>query len=228
MAKIAGIGERALVEAIGVFFLTFIGAGSVIAAQFAGLGGSGILVIALANGLALALAVSFAMNISGGHINPAVTIAAVVNKSMRIADAAVYILAQLIGALVAGFLLVSIYPAVSGIAVNYGTPMLGESVSVVQGILFEAVMTFILVFTIMGTVVDRRAPKIAGFGVGLAVVIDVLAGGPFTGAAMNPARWFGPAIASGFLANWYVYIIGPLAGAIVAGLLYKYIIFKQR
>lgn len=228
MAKIAGLGERALVEAVGVFFLTFIGAGSVIAAQFAGLGGSSLLVIALANGLALALAVSFAMNISGGHINPAVTIAAVVNKAMKINDAAVYILAQLIGALVAGVLLVSLYPSASGIAVNYGTPSLGASISVTQGILFEAAMTFILVFTIMGTVVDRRAPKIAGFGVGLAVVIDVLAGGPFTGAAMNPARWFGPAIASGFLANWYVYIIGPLAGAIVAGLLYKYLIFRQK
>ncbi|MDE1869700.1 MAG: aquaporin [Candidatus Micrarchaeota archaeon] len=228
MAKIAGIGERALVEAVGVFFLTFIGAGSVIAAQFAGLGSSSLLVIALANGLALALAVSFAMNISGGHINPAVTIATVVNKSMKIGDAAIYIVAQLIGALVAGFLLVSIYPAVAGSAVNYGTPSLGASIGVSQGILFESVMTFILVFTIMGTVVDRRAPKIAGFGVGLAVVIDVLAGGPFTGAAMNPARWFGPAIASGFLANWYVYIIGPLAGAIVAGLLYKYLIFKQK
>ncbi|MDE1845738.1 MAG: aquaporin [Candidatus Micrarchaeota archaeon] len=226
MAKIAGIGQRALVEAVGVFFLTFIGAGAVIASQFAGVGSSGLLVVALANGLALALAVSFAMNISGGHINPAITVAAFVNRAISARDGLVYICAQLIGAMVAGFLLLLVYPSVAGTMVNYGTPALGASVSAMQGILFEAIMTFILAFTVMGTVVDQRAPKIAGFGVGLAVVIDVLAGGPFTGAAMNPARWFGPALASGFFVNWYVYIVGPLLGAIVAAVIYKYCVMK--
>ncbi len=228
MAKQATLGQRVLVEAIGVFFLTFAGAGAVIAAQFAGLGGAGLLAIAFANGIALALAVSFAMNISGGHINPAVTIAAWINKLISPGDALAYIVFQLIGAVVAGMLLLAVYPAASGIAVHYGTPTLGSSVSVPQGILFEAIMTFILVFTVMGTTVDRRAPKIAGFGVGLAVFIDVLAGGPFTGAAMNPARAIGPAIASGFFANWYVYWIGPILGAIVAALIYKYLVREKR
>lgn len=226
MAKIAGLGQRALVEAVGVFFLTFIGAGAVIATAFSSLGGAGLLVVALANGLALALAVSFAMNISGGHINPAVTIAMLVNKAIKPKDAAVYIAAQVIGAMVAGALLVMIYPQSVGLSVSYGTPSLGYSISAVQGIIFEAIMTFILVFTIMGTVVDKRAPSIAGFGVGLAVVIDVLAGGPFTGAAMNPARWFGPALASGTFANWYVYLIGPIAGAIIAAVIYKRLVMK--
>ncbi|MDE1850515.1 MAG: aquaporin [Candidatus Micrarchaeota archaeon] len=226
MAKIATLGQRALVEAVGVFFLVFIGAGAVIASQFAGLGGASLLAIAFGNGIALALAVTFAMNISGGHINPAVTIAMLVNKAIKLKEAAVYIVFQLIGAVVAGILLLAVYPAASGIAVNYGVTALGAGVSVVQGIAFEAIMTFILVFTIMGTAVDRRAPKVAGFGIGLAVFIDVLAGGPFTGAAMNPARWFGPALASGFFANWYVYLIGPIVGAIVAAVIYKHLILK--
>lgn len=226
MAKIASLGQRALVEAVGVFFLTFIGAGAVIASAFSSLGGAGLLAIALANGLALGLAVSFAMNISGGHINPAITIAAFANKAIKAKDALVYIAAQFAGAIIAGVLLVMIYPAAVGMSVGYGTPSLGYSITPLQGIIFEAIMTFILAFTIMGTTVDSRAPKIAGFGVGLAVVIDVLAGGPFTGAAMNPARWFGPALASGAFSNWYVYIIGPLVGALVAAIIYKKILMK--
>ncbi|MDE1827776.1 MAG: aquaporin [Candidatus Micrarchaeota archaeon] len=226
MAKIATLGQRALVEAVGVFFLVFIGAGAVVASQFAGLGGASLLVIAFANGIALALAVTFSMNISGGHINPAVTIARWVNGAIRAKEAAVYIIFQLIGAVVAGILLLAVYPAASGIAVNYGVPALGSGISVIQGIAFEAIMTFILVFTIMGTAIDKRAPRVAGFGIGLAVFIDVLAGGPFTGAAMNPARWFGPALASGFFANWYVYLIGPIVGAIVAAVIYKRLILK--
>jgi len=226
MAKIAGLGQRALVEAVGVFFLVFIGAGAVVAAQFAGLGSASLLAIAFANGIALALAVSFAMNISGGHINPAVTIAMLVNKAIKPKEAGVYIIFQLIGATIAGLLLLAAYPAASGAAVNYGTPSLGSGVGILQGITFEAIMTFILVFTVMGTAVDKRAPKIAGFGIGLAVFIDVLAGGPFTGAAMNPARWFGPALASGFFTNWYVYIIGPIVGAVIAAIIYKRLLLK--
>jgi len=226
MAKIATLGQRALVEAVGVFFLVFIGAGVVIASQFAGLGGASLIAIAFGNGIALALAVTFAMNISGGHINPAVTIAMLVNKAIKPKEAGVYIVFQLIGAAIAGILLLAVYPAACGAMVNYGVPALGSGVGVIQGIAFEAIMTFILVFTIMGTAVDRRAPKVAGFGIGLAVFIDVLAGGPFTGAAMNPARWFGPALASGFFANWYVYLIGPIVGAIVAAVIYKHLLLK--
>lgn len=227
MAKTAKLWQRALVEALGVFFFVFIGAGSVVAAQYAGLGNSALLVIALANGIGLALAISFAMNISGGHINPAVTFAAFLNNLITLKDAVVYVLAQLIGAIVAGLFLISLYPVLVGLPVHYGAPALGPGVTVFQGILFEALMTFFLVLMVMGTVVDKRAPKIAGFGVGLTVVLDVLAGGAFTGAAMNPARAIGPALASGFLANWYVYWIGPLLGAAVAALVYRYLV-KQR
>lgn len=224
MAKNSKLGHRAFIEALGTFFFVFLGAGAVIAAHFAGLGALSLLVIAIANGIGLALAISLAMNISGGHINPAVTIAAWINKKISSGDAVVYIIAQVVGATIAGFLLVSVYPAASGIAVNYGAPSLGPTTTIMQGIILETIMTFFLVTAVFLTAVDRRAPKIAGFGVGLTVVLDVLVGGPFTGAAMNPARAIGPMIASGFLSNWYVYWIGPILGAVIAALVYKYLI----
>ena len=227
MAAKPTLFQRSLVEAVGTFFLVFIGAGAVIAAQYAGLGGSGLIVVAFANGIALALAVTFAMNISGGHINPAISIAMALTKRIKALDAAVYIAAQLIGGIIAGLLLVAIYPQSAGIAVHYGSPVLGQSISVLQGIALEAVMTFILAFTVFGTIVDGRATRIAGFGPGLAVFIDVLAGGALTGAAMNPVRAMGPMIAAGFFSNWYVYWIGPVAGAIIAAILYAAIAQKR-
>jgi len=216
------LGRKAAIEAIGTFILTFIGAGSIIATQ-----GNTLIVIALAHGIALAIAVSAAMNISGGHINPAVTIGMLVTGRITVEHAAVYIVSQLIGAIIAGYLLMAVFPTVLGTAVHWGAPGLSPQTSVAQGILFEAIMTFILVFAVFGTAVDPRAPKIGGFGIGLAIAIDIMAGGPFTGAAMNPARAMGPMIASLYFANWYVYWIGPILGAIVAALLYHYIILKD-
>jgi MIP family channel proteins len=222
--KKAPLCKRSFVEALGTFIFVFLGAGSAIAASYAGLGGSALLAVAFANGIGLALAISFTMNISGGHINPAVTIAAFINKLISTKDAIIYIIAQIIGATLAGILLVAIFPALLGVMVHYGAPTLGSGVSVVTGITLEAIMTLFLVLMVFGTIVDQRAPKMAGFGVGLIVVIDVLVGGAFTGAAMNPARAIGPMIASGFFANWYVYWIGPIIGAVIAALIYKYII----
>ncbi|MDA4129823.1 MAG: aquaporin [Thaumarchaeota archaeon] len=219
----ASLGQKSVVEALGAFLLTFIGAGSIIATQ-----GNQLIVIALAHGIALSIAVSAAMNISGGHINPAVTIAMLATKKISAPHALVYIISQLVGAIIAGALLMVLYPAAMGNLVHWGTPGLGPDTSVAQGILFEAVLTFILVFAIFGTAVDPRHPKIGGFGIGLAIGIDIMAGGPFTGAAMNPARAIGPAIASGTFANWYVYWIGPILGAVIAALLYNYVILKNQ
>jgi MIP family channel proteins len=219
----ASLGQKSLVEALGTFILTFIGAGSIIATQ-----GNQLIVIALAHGIALAIAVTAAMNISGGHINPAVTLGMLATRKISVQHAAVYIVAQVLGAIVAGYLLLALYPSVMGNLVHWGTPGLGPSTSVAQGILFEAVMTFILVFAVFGTAVDPRHPKVGGFGVGLAIAIDIMAGGAFTGAAMNPARAIGPAIASMTFANWYVYWIGPILGAVIAALLYNYVILKNQ
>src|SRR5258706_1550886 len=104
--------------------------------------------------------------------------------------------------------------------------MLAPGVSFGMGVLIEAVLTFFLLLAVFGTAVDPRAPKIGGFGIGLTVLVDVLVGGPLTGASMNPARTFGPALAGGFWQNDLVYWIGPIIGAIIAALIYEYVILR--
>ena len=224
----ATLSQRALVELVGTFLFVFVGAGSVITSLLLSAGAVSLLIIALANGIGLAIAITFAMNISGGHINPAVTIAAFVAGKIKSFDAISYIIAQVVGASIAGFLLLMLYPAAAGSAVHYGTPTVASSISVLQAIALEAIMTFFLVFVVFGTAIDKRAPKVAGFAIGLTVVVDVLAGGPLTGAAMNPARAIGPAIASLYFANWYVYWIGPILGAVVAALIYSYAVMGRK
>ena len=212
-----------IAEAIGTFMLTFIGAGAII-------GGHPLLTVALAHGLALSVAVSATMNISGGHINPAVTIVMLVTGRIKVGNAVGYIISQLIGAAIAGLLLLCIAKGAGIVDYgNLGTPALGENVSVGTGILIEVALTFLLLFAIFGTAVDPRAPKIGGFGIGLTVAADILMGGPLTGAAMNPARWFGTALAGGTLgANTVVYIVGPIAGALLGGLLYHFLILDKQ
>ena len=95
--------------------------------------------------------------------------------------------------------------------------------------MFEAVATFLLAFAVFGTAVDDQGPfaKTAGFTIGLVIAFDIMAFGPYTGAAMNPARWFGPALASGTWADWYVWIVGPIAGAIIAAVVYQGVFLKN-
>jgi aquaporin Z len=119
-----------------------------------------------------------------------------------------------------------VFPAAAWQAVQLGTPGLGAGVSVGTGILVEVVLTFFLVLAVFGTAIDPRAPKIGGFGIGLTVLVDILMGGAISGAAMNPARAFGPALASGIWTNQLVYWIGPIIGAIIAALIYEYIILR--
>src|SRR6476661_1691179 len=156
-------------EAVGTFLFFFVGAGAIVVSTIAGPNGPGLVGIALAHGLVLAVLVSALAAVGSGHFNTA------------------------------------------------------DSFGVwVAGIAIEAVLTVIVVLVVFGTAVDDRAPQLGGLAIGLAVAADILMGGPLTGAAMNPARWFGPAVASGALDNWYVWWIGPLVGAGIAGLLYRY------
>jgi aquaporin Z len=217
-----------MAEFVGVFLFVFVGAGSVIAAQAAFSGSAALVAIAFANGLGLALAISLALNTSGGHINPAVTIGAWVTKKIGTLDAAGYIVAQVLGAILAGVFLVALYPSAAGMAVHYGAPSLASGTSVLQGIVLEGIMTFFLVTIVFATVIDNRFPKMGGLFVGLVVVADVFAGGPLTGAAMNPARAIGPALASGFLTNWYVYWIGPVIGGVLAAWVYNYMFLRKK
>ena len=226
MSDEADLGRRVTAEILGTFLFVFVGAGSAIAALSVGAfePGSSLLIAAFANGLGLAVAISATMGVSGGALNPAVTIGLFVGKKARKKDVIPYMIAQLIGATVAGLLLMAVSPPNVGPNVHWGAPSLSV-ITVGQGILFELVMTFLLVLTVYGTILDKRAPKIGGFGVGLIVLTDVLVGGPFTGAAMNPARAMGPMIASlSFPSYWYIYWIGPVLGAALAGLVYTRII----
>lgn len=227
MPKGARLSQRALVEFIGTLIFVFVGAGSVVAVQLLSPGYQGLLIIALANGLGLAVAVTFAMNISGGHMNPAVTIGMLVTGNIKAVDSLVYIIAQVLGAAAGAMLLVALMPAAAGVAAGYGAPALAPSVTVMQGIGLEAILTAFLLFVVFGTAVDKRAPKVGGFGIGLMVFLDVLVGGPLTGAAMNPARAIGPMIASMSFANWYVYWIGPIIGGAIAALIYSYCIRER-
>ncbi len=115
------------------------------------------------------------------------------------------------------------FPETSWEPVDLGTPALGEGIDVTQGIVIEAVLTMVLLVAVFGTAIDPRAPKIGGLAIGLAVAADIFMGGPLTGAAMNPARWFGPAVASGTYDDWYVWWIGPLVGAAIIALVYRFV-----
>ncbi|MBI3286529.1 MAG: MIP family channel protein [Chloroflexi bacterium] len=209
------IWRPALAEFLGTFALVFIGAGAVVA-------GGGTLEIALAFGLTL-MAMSYALgHISGTHINPAVTLAMLLADKIEAAVAGTYILAQLFGAVVAGVVLKLVSPDQIAAATHLGTTRLADHLSAPQGVLIEAVLTFLLVLTIFGVAVDERgSTPLAGLAIGLVLTLDILMGGPLTGASMNPARSLGPALASGFWDDHLVYWIGPLLGAAAASLLYQ-------
>jgi len=218
------LGAALVAEGVGTFLFFFVGMGAVVATTQAGEGGPGLVGVALAHGLALAVLVSAFGAISGGHFNPAVTVAVRLTGRIEWSHAVLYILAQLIGAVAAGLALRAIFPDAIWQATNIGTPALGQGIGVRAGIAIEAVLTALLVLTVFGTAIDRRAPRLGGMAIGLAVAAGILMAGPMTGGALNPARWFGPAVASGEFANWYVWWIGPLLGAIVAAVLYRYVL----
>ncbi|MDP6277492.1 MAG: aquaporin [Nitrospinota bacterium] len=219
-------GRACVAEAIGTFGLCFIGAGSIILDAKIG-GGVGLIGIALAHGVILSIMISALGGVSGGHFNPAVTIGFLVTKKQEVGEGISYIVSQLVGGTVAGLLLRAIYAPEVWQKVHLGTPMLGEGVSVGTGILVEIVLTFFLVTAIWGTAVDDRKPDIGGFGIGLTLTADILMGGPLTGASMNPARTFGPALAGGGFDSHLVYWIGPIIGAVIAAVLYNNILIKK-
>jgi MIP family channel proteins len=221
------MGERVwpaiVAEAVGTFLFFFVGAGAVVVATIAGPGGPGLVGVALAHGLVLAVLVSALAGVGSGHFNPAVSVGIWVAGRMPPAKAAAFVVAQLVGGVAAGLALRALLPETAWSPTHIGSPALGTGISPATGIAIEAVLTVVLLLAVFGTAVDDRAPQLGGMAIGLAVAADILIGGPLTGAAMNPARWFGPAIASGFLDNWYVWWAGPLLGAVVAALLYRFV-----
>jgi aquaporin Z len=214
-----------LAEIAGTFMFIVIGAGAIVTTVTAGSPPNALLAIAFAHGLALSIAVSSFGAISGGHFNPAVTFGLAIARKHPWSRVLTYWAAQLVGALLAGLALRVFFEPflAAATATHLGTPALSAAVAPALAIAIEAVLTLFLVWTVFGTAVSPNAPRIAGFGIGLIVTADILIGGPLTGAAMNPARHFGPAVVSGYLDNWYVYWIGPLLGAALGGLSYRYV-----
>jgi len=215
--------KKYMSEFLGTFALIFIGAGSCCVNYYltqAGSPGFGLMGISIAFGFVV-ISVAYSLGyISGAHINPAVTISMVVSKRMDSREGFMYIVSQLGGATFGGFLLKMLFPA--AIAINLGTCSIGDGVTVSQAILMEAIVTFLLVFVVYATAIDKRAtPALAGVAIGLTVLFGVMIGGPISGGSMNPARVFGPAIASGVLDNHHmVWWIGPISGALLAGFIY--------
>ena len=216
--------KQCVAEFIGTFALIFIGVGAIYH-------NAGLLGIAFAHGLTIAVMVSATGGISGGHLNPAVTFGLLVGGKINLPNTIAYWVAQLAGASAAGFVLLFLFTGqtelANSILVN-GTPNLPKAgISPIQAIVIEAILTFFLVFVVYGTAVDGRAPKIGGLAIGLTVALDILFGGPLTGAAMNPARVFGPSLASGNWSNHVVYWVGPLLGGALAGLVYGRFLIKE-
>ena len=222
--------QKLVAEFIGTFALIFFGAGGAcVDFQLRSTGGLGLLAIALASGLAMAIMVSAFGHISGGHFNPAVTIGFWVTKRLSTVDALAYWAAQLVGAAAAGFLLRLTIPDDIANNVFLGTPELMRDFPRWSGMALEGVATFFLVLVFFATAVDSRGSfrSIAGFGIGLTMSLGILVAGPFTGGALNPARAFGPAVASGHWINWGIYWVGPLAGGFIAGLLYDSLFLRN-
>lgn len=213
--------KACVAELIATFTLVFVGAGAV--CLEVSKGGVGLVGVALAHGLAIAVMVAATAHISGGHINPAVTIGAWVVKKISTGNAVCYIISQLAGAALGAWFLTCFYKDLAAAPVALGTPILDAALTFGQGAFLEAVLTFLLVFVVFGTAIDGRGAKvIAPLAIGLTITLDILVGGPLTGAAMNPARAFGPALISGYWINHSVYWIGPILGGLLAALVYKW------
>ena len=209
-----------LAEFIGTFALIFVGVGT-IAGNFLNQGQTGLTGIALAHGLTIAVMISATAAISGGHLNPAVTIGLFFARKIDAINTFGYIIAQCFGAIVAAFLIKLCIPQEVLTAVNMGTPALAAGITPTMGLITEIILTFFLVFVVYGTAVDKRAPKVGGLFIGLTVTLDILIGGPLTGAAMNPARYLGPALLGGGLSQCWIYWIGPIVGGILASVTYS-------
>ncbi len=206
---------------LGAFGLVVVGAGSVLAAT----AGNQPVILFAAFGHAFVVAVmGTALGaISGGQISPAVTLGLMATRRIKADLGVVIIIFQLIGSILGGLVLLSLWPAQSAAPLHLATPAVNSAITPVQGALLEALMTFFLVFVVFATVIDSRgaAKTLGAVPIGLTVGIDWLFGGYFTGAAMSPGRWIGPAVASGFYENWWVYWFGPLLGGVIAALVYE-------
>ncbi len=224
-----------LAEAIATFGLVFFGPLSVILAVVAfgeGLSIEAIIMISLGHGGAIALMVYAFGHVSGAHINPAVTIPMMITKKISVKDGIGYILFQIMGAIIATLSLKALFPVI-GEKVFWGAhggPSELLNNSVMSGLAVEIILTFFLVVVIFMTAVHKKAPKsVYGAAIGGMVFLLHLVGIPLTGASMNPARSFSPAVVSGdagLLEVQWLYWVGPIIGGIIAGVIMNYLYVK--
>jgi aquaporin Z len=226
------LGKAALAEFIGTFFLCFAGIAAILSTYTASDDAGKLIAVALAHGLAVSIAVSVFGGVSGAHINPAVTTGMLVTGRIAPIKALFYILAQCAGATVAALACKAIFPPgiVHPDAANLGIPLPADWVGVPTLLMVEFILTFLLMISVFGTAIDERGKgvKIGGFAIGLTVTMDILAGGAVSGASMNPARSFGPALVQGYWALHIWYWVAPIAGAIAAALVYEFCILDNR
>jgi aquaporin Z len=220
--------RRGVAEFIGTFTLIFIGGGAGIAVGIYSAGAANLVAVGLANGLAIGIMVSNLGHISGGHFNPAITLGFLTCRRITAPLAGLYWASQLLGAAAAGLTLRAL---TSQFAVRNGAiPIPAAHVTNGKAFAFELILTFFLVWAVWATAVDERGAfkAIAGLAIGLTITMDVLMGGRFTGAAMNPARAFGPELAGKLWTSWWVYWIGPITGAVLASWIYEYLYLTPR
>ncbi len=217
--------RRGAAEFIGAFALTFFGAGAIM------VGSAGLLGVALAHGLAIGLMVTAFGHISGGHFNPAITLGFLVTRRIEAGLAGVYWVMQFAGAASAALLLWWIFPQEAVAPARLGAPLLHPSIGQGAGFALEGIMTAFLVLAVFATAVDERGAfkAVAGFGIGLVITMGVLAGGPLTGAAMNPSRALGPEIVYNVWESYtWIYYAGPAVGGAFAALLYEWLYLRPR
>jgi aquaporin Z len=208
-------------EFLGVFALCFIGMLAI--ANFGTVPG-GLLAIALAHGVIFGVMVTAMGPISGAHFNPATSLALFFLKKIEAGPLLGYMLAQVLGGMAAA---IAVRVCTSEVAASSGVPALASTTGAGQGIALEAFATFFMVLAVILTAVDRRAPKMGGLFVGLAIAVGILAIGPMTGGALNPARHIGPAIVAGNLNNALVWLVGPMVGALLAAAVYSFL-FEEK
>jgi aquaporin Z len=218
---------RGAAEFVGTFALVFVGVGAI---AVSGDAGAGLVAVAFAHGLVIGVMASSVGHISGGHFNPAVTLGFLVTRRIEPVHAAVYWIVQFGGAVFGALAITWLVPNALTDPVSLGAPALGDGVGAAQGAVIEGILTFFLVWVIFACAADPRGAfaSIAGLAIGFTITLDILMGGPLTGAAMNPARAFGPELVDGDWTDAWIWYVGPLVGGAAAAVAYELLYLRAK
>jgi MIP family channel proteins len=220
--------RRSLAEFVGTFALVFVAAGAIASAGLTGDVSPSLLAIAFAYGLVVACMVSAVGHISGGHFNPAITLAFFVTRRLATSLTIAYLIVQLGAAVAAALMIKWIFPGETAESVRYGAPAIDPGLGTAEALVVEAILTFFLVWVVFAMAADIRGTfkAIAGLGIGLVIVFDTLIGGPLTGAMMNPARAFGPQLIDTSWDDFWIWYAGPILGGAIAALVYELVYLR--